>query len=73
MFAHKSDKFIQYKTGEPITVGIYACRVPHERLPGIYTDIFLIWDNSRWEYYGIVREYKNEVCGWIGPLARKIG
>ena len=64
---------IQYNTEyDPTENGVYACRIPSTRLPGLWDDEFLMWYNGRWGYCGSDQRYRGEVTGWIGPLQRKM-
>ena len=63
---------ITYEQYEPPEeVGVYACRVPHE-LPGLLSDIFLLWHNNSWSYLGSDQKYRGKVLGWVGPLQRTL-
>lgn len=65
--------FIPYNTeDDPAEVGVYACRLPRDTLPGMYEDEFLMWYNGRWGYCGSDQRYRGVVSGWIGPLQRKM-
>lgn len=69
---------VQYNTGTPPCPGVYACRVDHRQLPGLYADLFLMWCSdgrgnvlNRWGYLGSDQLFRGPVYGWVGPLARK--
>lgn len=64
---------IRYTTGQdPAEQGVYACRVPMDRTPAMYTDVFLMWFEGRWSHLGSDQRYRGEVAGWIGPLQRRM-
>lgn len=64
---------IHYNIGyDPDERGVYACRVPSERLEGFHEDKFLMWFSEEWVYPGSDQKYRGEVTGWIGPLQRKM-
>lgn len=68
-----SGDVISYVTeGDPTRVGVYACRVPDDVIPGFYKDKFLMWMHGKWSYPGSDQKYRGEVTGWIGPLQRKM-
>lgn len=59
-------------TTDPTESGVYACRVPSEKIPGFFTDVFLMWVEGRWHYIGSDQRYRGDVTGWVGPLRRKL-
>ena len=63
---------IKYSQGDPSAVGVYACRVPSDSIPGFYEDKFLMWMSNVWSYPGSDSRYRGEVVGWIGPLQRRM-
>lgn len=63
---------IEYTTGKPNAVGVYACRLRRPDMPdGLLDDEFLLWMENRWYYCGSDQECRYEVLGWIGPLRRR--
>jgi hypothetical protein len=65
---------VEYTTvGNPVSTGVYACRVPSRReMAGMYDDEFLMWYDGRWCHIGSDQFYRGEVKGWIGPLQRRM-
>lgn len=64
---------IKYDTViEPIKNGVYACRVPCNKVDGLYEDKFLMWFDGRWSHIGSDQRYRGIVAGWIGPLQRRM-
>jgi hypothetical protein len=63
---------VQYNAEDPVLTGVYACRVPSDRLPGLHEDKFLMWMDGRWSYPGSDQNYRGDVDGWIGPLQRRM-
>jgi hypothetical protein len=63
---------VEYNTDDPIRTGVYACRVPSDRLPGLHEDKFLMWMDGRWSYPGSDQNYRGDVDGWVGPLQRRM-
>ena len=63
---------ILYNGGDPVETGVYACRVPSDRMPGLHDDKFLMWFEGRWSYPGSDQNYRGDVDGWIGPLQRRM-
>jgi hypothetical protein len=57
---------------EPEEVGVYACRIPGT-VPGLLEDLFLLWSQNQWWFYGSDQRYRGEVIGWVGPLQRRMG
>jgi|MudIll2142460700_1097286.scaffolds.fasta_scaffold948933_1 hypothetical protein len=61
---------IQYVTNSlPVADGVYACRVGTDLL---IEDVFLVWMDDRWWHLASALQCKEEVLGWIGPLARRV-
>lgn len=63
---------VGYSKGRPTRTGVYACRVDHPVLPGMFHDQFLMWHDSKWWYLGSDQKYRAPVHGWIGPLSRTL-
>lgn len=65
---------LSYESGQPVTTGVYACRVPNDLIPisGFYKDIFLMWHGATWSYLGSTERYRGEVPFFIGPLRRNM-
>lgn len=66
----KSKYPVQYKTGTPEHVGVYACRVPMGFQEHLVEDRFLTWSYGKWWYLSSSAQYRGAVIGWIGPLPR---
>lgn len=62
--------FVQYNTGTPPRIGVYACRVPTDD-EVIWKDIFLLWHGGQWCRLGSDQRYRDAVPYWIGPLRRQ--
>ena len=60
------------ESDDPTESGVYACRVPSDHCPGLYTDIFLMWMDGKWGYLGSDQRYRGHVAGWVGPLQRRM-
>jgi hypothetical protein len=65
---------IQYNTGYPTEVGVYAVRAENLDVvgSGLLRDYFLMWHRGHWWYLSSDSRFRSEVLGWIGPLARKL-
>jgi len=63
---------IEYNTGTPGEVGVYACRVRDPYTPVLWTDMFLMWMDKRWWYLRSDQQFRGEVEYFIGPLQRKM-
>lgn len=63
---------VTYNTGKPTERGVYAVRVPHDTIPDMLMDKFLIWFDGKWGYLGSDMNYRGKVLGWLGPLQRKL-
>lgn len=65
---------VQYNTGNPTEVGVYAIRAEDVDFvgSGLLRDYFLMWHGGHWWYLRSNSKFRSEVLGWIGPLARKM-
>lgn len=65
---------LSYESGQPVTTGVYACRVPD--VVGVtdplYEDIFLMWFEGMWWHLNSSERYRGEVPFFIGPLRRNM-
>lgn len=63
---------VEYDRGAPTEHGVYACRVRDDLCPHLLKDIFLLWYEGRWSYLGSDQWFRDDVLGFVGPLARKL-
>ena len=64
---------VEYETGRPTEVGVYACRVEvGDPGMGLYEDRFLFWHENKWWYPSSDAQYRGPVYYWIGPLRRQM-